>query len=379
MPSSYPSGLDTSFPGWPYVDDIEYVTAEQANAWVAAIQAIETTVGYGLSAANPLYSATYGQTFGSLASRLSYIEENETASNIQIDRAAGDIQPIGTTAQAGSTGKAADAGHVHVGVSNVGLLPVGSITLWAGSSGSVPTGYLVCNGQNVSQATYNALYSLIGNAYNSGGTPAGYFSLPNFTDRFPVGAGGSISSGIGGTGGSTTITVSQMPSHSHSANVSDPGHYHSFGGSVGNHTHSVPDPGHSHTAASVGSSSDSGHIHPTYLYETGTTNQGVVSMPTTTGNVYAIPYTGNAGAGALLVEEVNDHWQLADAVITTTVTTSVYSATTGISNTGSASAGSVSGLTSSGTTGISVSTSPAGSGQPYTPPFIGVYFIIKAE
>ena len=55
--STYPNSVDTSFPGYPYVDDIEFVLAESANAWVQAIQAIENTIGAGQGAiaANPLY------------------------------------------------------------------------------------------------------------------------------------------------------------------------------------------------------------------------------------------------------------------------------------------------------------------------------------
>ena len=75
----------------------------------------------------------------------------------------------------------------------------GMIILWSGSTGSIPSGFVLCDGNN---------------------------STPNLTDRFVVGAGSGY--GVGATGGSSTVTLSlaQTPSHTHTASVSDPGHQH---------------------------------------------------------------------------------------------------------------------------------------------------------
>jgi len=54
---------------------------------------------------------------------------------------------------------------------------------------TVPPNYLLCNGASLSTTTYSTLFNVIG--YNYGGA-SGTFSLPNFTNAFPVGASSSI-------------------------------------------------------------------------------------------------------------------------------------------------------------------------------------------
>lgn len=225
MASSYPNGLDTGFPGWPYSDNIEFVTAEQANAWVAAMQAIETTVGYGTGTSSPLYSVAYGKAFSTVAARIANVE-TAVVNGVVINTANGNIQSIGAANIAGNSGLAADAKHVHNGVPPAGLVPIGSIIMWPGAANTFPSGsqgtYFACNGQQISQATYSILFGLIGTTYGSGG---GTFGLPNFNDRFPIGIN-SIASGPGSSGGSTNISTANLPAHSHPVN--DPGHQHTL-------------------------------------------------------------------------------------------------------------------------------------------------------
>jgi microcystin-dependent protein len=77
-------------------------------------------------------------------------------------------------------------------------LPTGMILLWSGSIGSIPSGYLLCDGTN---------------------------STPDLRDRFIVGAGSSYS--VNQTGGSADAIV---VSHTHTATsvVTDPGHLHTY-------------------------------------------------------------------------------------------------------------------------------------------------------
>ena len=231
MASSYPTGLDTGFPGWPYTDYTQYVTAEQANSWITAIQQIETVVGYGAggSPANPLYSQQQGQTYTSVAARLSAIETS-VAGGLKLNSSAGTIQPVGTTAQAGSTGLAADAGHVHAGFSASGLVPIGTIIMWPGAISSWPSNYLLCAGGPASQSMYNTLYNLLGTTY--GPASGGNFTLPNFQDKFPIGVGSVVTNSPGQSGGSLTISIANLPSHSHAISVSDSGHAHGSPGGV---------------------------------------------------------------------------------------------------------------------------------------------------
>ena len=65
----------------------------------------------------------------------------------------------------------------------------GMIILWSGNTGNIPTGFVLCDGNN---------------------------GTPNLTDRFIVGAGGAYSPGASGGSSTVTLSSSQLPSHNHS-------------------------------------------------------------------------------------------------------------------------------------------------------------------
>lgn len=83
------------------------------------------------------------------------------------------------------------------------LRPVGEVTMWFGAEADIPAGWLSCDGSSFDGDTYPELAALLG------GT-----DLPDFTDRFPIGAG---SKALGTSGGSpeVTLSVSQLPAHTH--------------------------------------------------------------------------------------------------------------------------------------------------------------------
>ena len=92
----------------------------------------------------------------------------------------------------------------------------GMILLWSGASNAIPSGFVLCDGNN---------------------------STPDLRDRFVVGAGNSYN--VGATGGASTVTLStsQIPAHGHSGNA---------------HSHSADFGSHSHSFSGSGSSS---HTH----------------------------------------------------------------------------------------------------------------------
>jgi microcystin-dependent protein len=126
-----------------------------------------------------------------------------------------------------------------------GSLPSGSITQFAGSS--APTGWLSCDGANVSRTTYAALFAVVGTTYGVGDGST-TFGLPNMKGRIPVGYDSSQSEfdALGETGGAKThtLTTAEMPSHTHTQNA----HNHTQDA----HGHSVNDPSHSHTLNAMG-------------------------------------------------------------------------------------------------------------------------------
>jgi len=115
---------------------------------------------------------------------------------------------------------------------NLGKVPVGCVAPFAGSS--APTGWLLCYGQNVSRATYSALFSAIGTTYGSGDGST-TFTLPDLRGRGVAGKdnmGGTAANRLtnsgtgnpgingatlGGSGGADRhqLTSSQIPNHNH--------------------------------------------------------------------------------------------------------------------------------------------------------------------
>jgi len=93
-------------------------------------------------------------------------------------------------------------------INNISSVPSGVIMMWSGSNSSIPSGFVLCNGSN---------------------------GTPDLRNRFIVGSGSTYSTGATGGADSVTLSISQMPSHNHSASssVSDPGHSHSFKGATG--------------------------------------------------------------------------------------------------------------------------------------------------
>lgn len=103
------------------------------------------------------------------------------------------IGAVGTSQiQAGAVGST----QLATAVAN-SLVPAGVILDFAGST--PPSGFLSCNGSIVSQSSYPNLYSAIGATWNSGGEGTGNFRLPNATNRFHLGSGGTLV--VGGSGG----------------------------------------------------------------------------------------------------------------------------------------------------------------------------------
>jgi len=67
-----------------------------------------------------------------------------------------------------------------------GLTPIGSIMPYAGSS--EPSGWKFCNGQELSQGIFAALFEILGYTYGPEiETTSGFFKVPDLRGRFPLG------------------------------------------------------------------------------------------------------------------------------------------------------------------------------------------------
>lgn len=99
---------------------------------------------------------------------------------------------------------------------------IGLIQVWGSTTDKVPSGYLLADGRAVSRTTYKKLFDKIGTKYGSGDGST-TFNLPNMKGRTAVGLSTADSdfSSVGKSGGtkSVTLTVDQMPSHTHTQNA----------------------------------------------------------------------------------------------------------------------------------------------------------------
>lgn len=96
------------------------------------------------------------------------------------------------------------------------IVPPGTILPYGGST--PPAGFLLCDGAAVSRTTYADLFAVVSTNYGAG-NGSSTFNVPNLQGRVPVGrdAGQTEFDTLGETGGEKnhTLTIAEMPSHSH--------------------------------------------------------------------------------------------------------------------------------------------------------------------
>ncbi|MDQ8736049.1 tail fiber protein [Paenibacillus sp. LHD-38] len=112
---------------------------------------------------------------------------------------------------------------------------VGEIRMFAGNF--APEGWALCNGSIIPIAENEVLFMLLGTTY--GGDGQTNFGLPNLASRIPIGQGTNPQNGttytLGEQGGTenVTLTVNELPAHTHPVYASDaPGTLNSPNGAV---------------------------------------------------------------------------------------------------------------------------------------------------
>jgi microcystin-dependent protein len=180
---------------------------------------------------------------------------------------------------------------------------LGQIILWPVPW--VPEGWQLCDGTLLNVQQYQALYSLIGAVYGGNGTTT--FAVPDLRSQFPMGStsmsqvnkkGGAVTSSVNAVGaGAATISISNLPSHTHVATFIPSG-----GGGGGsttvpvsipavsnpapNMTSATPDPG-----LSLGISTDINSLADVQMYAKGAT--------TTTLAPFDLTIPGGSGGGTV--------------------------------------------------------------------------------
>jgi microcystin-dependent protein len=151
---------------------------------------------------------------------MSQLKDQQTGAASDNFTVGGNLAVTGTTTFTGvPSGPTASAGTNTTQLASTAFVlansnPTGGLMMW--TTGTAPTGWLLCAGAAVSRSTYSALFAVIGTTFGVGdGTTT--FNVPNYTNRMPYGTT------VGATGGSADAIV---VSHTHTATVTDPGHTH---------------------------------------------------------------------------------------------------------------------------------------------------------
>jgi microcystin-dependent protein len=84
--------------------------------------------------------------------------------------------------------------------------------------GTVPRGWMACEGQTLAISTNQALFSLLGTQFGGNGSTT--FMLPDLRGRVPLGVSASYPAATVGGEAAHTLAVQEMPGHTHQVNAS---------------------------------------------------------------------------------------------------------------------------------------------------------------
>jgi len=257
--------------------------------------------------------------------------------------------------------------------------PTGVISGYGGSS--APSGWLLCDGAEISRATFAALFAVIGTTFGVGDGST-TFDLPDLKQRFPIGkADAGVASVLGETGGAVSHTHTGPnhqhtgPSHTHTG----PSHTHT----MGTHTHTGPSHTHTVDPPSTASDSQGSHTHTmgTHTHFVSDTTSG----PSSTTSVDSGIFTAAAPAHTHSTSDTSSAVDPGDtnsggAHTHTTNIGAFFSASDGTGNTGATDPGdtNASGTGATGADGTGL-TGLAGTGATGSnnPPYLTINFIIK--
>lgn len=97
-------------------------------------------------------------------------------------------------------------------ISGLDGFPIGGIAAYGGTA--IPDGWLLCDGSTVSRELYSDLFKAVGTVFGSGDGST-TFNVPDYRDKFVLGAGGDVD--LAETGGEKEhiLNLSEIPKHRH--------------------------------------------------------------------------------------------------------------------------------------------------------------------
>jgi microcystin-dependent protein len=301
LASARPAAADSNARGFYLATDTNVLSYSDGSAW-HNVNAFATPTGMVPGDVNTAGSSTS-------------IVRADHKHSLPAWGAAGNLQPVGTSASEGSNNTFARIDHRHIldggsvtagkiGVGGISApnqfaaqvvdtaalkdnhvtrgkiettqrIPVGSIMAFAGTN-TAPDGWRFCDGSPVSTTDFPTLFGIIGYQYGGSG---GTFFLPNLCDRIPRGAVNTTTA-VGLTAGENSVTLSanQIPEHTHNAGT--------IAVTNGEHTHSVN--GYTYMSAV-----DMNHRHTISHTHTGTLTSNVVGGGTGFGTSFLSPGPGS--------------------------------------------------------------------------------------
>lgn len=202
-------------------DHPQYVMNGEANAITTAMIADNAVANAKIASVDPAKISPQGASSGLDADTLDGAEAAALEESAEIDT---DIATHAAIAAAHHTRYADTEAVSAAQTAQVGFL-VGEVRMWAGPMSAVPSGWLMCDGTDVSRGGANAnLFAVLGTIYGAGDDST-TFTLPDFRDRTPMGASqdnvGAPATTVEGSptpsGGAAThtLTVAELPPHGH--------------------------------------------------------------------------------------------------------------------------------------------------------------------
>ena len=189
-------------------EDIKTEAEAAASAATAAVVTANAAVTNATTAANN--ASTYAGNANTSASdaagyaaNASTSATNAATSETNASNSAGAAATSESNASASATNAAASAA-----AAALAITPTGSVIAFAGST--IPNGWLLCDGSEISRTDYANLYSVIGDTYGAGDGST-TFTLPNLVNRFIEGglaSGAYIGAGLPNITGNFAYTVS---------------------------------------------------------------------------------------------------------------------------------------------------------------------------